>query len=155
MKIEVIGGDFLPHPKTKFVRSGMQLYIGNGGKFTSVNYRLEDIVAVQIRDSMWIRWWDKSSDWTKAVLASGLAGLPGAGANFMLPEFVWGQKAIVTWANSVIGGVAATAAIKNSRRVRFHAQFTDGAKLKAKAEQRELNEKITKLLSAKAKADRS
>ncbi|ACT59907.1 hypothetical protein [Hirschia baltica] len=149
MKIEVIGGDFLPHPKAKFVRSGMQLYVGEGGKLRAVNYRLEEIVAVQIRDSWWIRWWDKSSDWTKAVLASGLAGLPGAGANFMLPEFVWGQKAIVTWANSVIGGVAAAAAIKNSRRVRFYAQFSDGAKLKAKAEQRELNERLMRMLAAR------
>gem|GEM_PF-5775241 len=147
MKIEVTGGDFLPHPKTKFGRSGMQLYVGDGGKMKPVSYRPEDIIAVKIRDGFIIRWWDKSSDWTKAILASGLAGLPGAGANFMLPEFVWGQKAIVTWANSIIGGVAAAAAIKNSRRVRFHAQFTDGTKLKAKAEQRELNEKITKLLA--------
>lgn len=149
MKIEVIGGDYLPHPKTKFGRSGMHLYVGEGGQLKPVNYKLEEIVAVKIHDSWWIRWWDKSSDWTKAVLASGLAGLPGAGANFMLPEFVWGQKAIVTWANSVIGGVAAAAAIKNSRRVRFHAQFVDGKKLKGKAEQRELNDKLTKLLAAR------
>ncbi|MFC7291476.1 hypothetical protein [Hirschia litorea] len=152
MKIEVTGGDFLPHPKARFVRTGIQLYIGEGGKYRAVSYRSEDIVSVQIRDNWWIRWWDKSSDWTKAVLASGLAGLPGAGANFMLPEFVWGQKAIVTWANSVIGGVAAAAAIKNSRRVRFHAQFVDGSKLKARAEQRVLNEKLMKLLAMRVKA---
>jgi hypothetical protein len=148
MQIDVVGGDFISHPKSRFSANRIVLFAPPIEAARSIKYKPSDLAAFRVDEGWWQQPLDEIGDWAAALAAAGAAGTTGTAANMILPQFFPGQRAIVTWANAVIGGAAATAALKSRRRIRFKARFNDGQKLIATAEERTLTSQIPRLLSA-------
>lgn len=134
-RIEVVGGDFRENPKSRFEGATMVLCTRRDGKL--VRRTPVDITRFRVREGAWARCFDEAGDWTRALASAAVVGLPGAAINFAVPTFFLGQRALVTWANALIGAAAATAALKSDRMVRFDAHF-GGDLLQARVEERAL-----------------
>lgn len=115
-----------------------------------IRRRPDEIARFRVRDGYWARLFDDAGDWTRALCYAAVAGAPAAGANFLAPTFFLGQKALVTWANALVGAAAATAALKSHRMVRFDAQFDGGHALQGRAEERALMLRLPHIYQAMA-----
>lgn len=149
--IKVIGGDFEPDPRSRFERAVMRLCMEHKGERRVVRHVPADLTRFRVRDGAWARFFDEAGDWTRALASSALAGAPLAGVNLVMPTFFFGQQALVTWANALIGSAAAAAAIKSRRMVRFEAHFATGAVLHARVEERALMARLPHFYRALAR----
>ncbi len=147
-RIEVLGGDFMPNPKSRF--EGMAMLLCARGEGTLTAYQTGEIVRFGIRDGAWARMFIDAGDWTRALGSAAVAGVPAVGVNW-LPTLFLGQKEIVTWANALIGAAAATAALKSARMVRFEVRFASSKLLLARAPERGLMMRLPHIYRAIAR----
>ena len=151
MKIEIRAGDFVAHPASRMLPDGFLLFAG--AVPVRQRYRASDLAAFRVHDGVWARRLDEVCSWAAALSASAVAGLPGAAANTVLPDFFLGQKGLVTWVNAMLGGVAAVSALKSPRQVLFTVRFTDGRRLQACGAEQELTARLPRILSARLSAN--
>ena len=142
------GGDFKDHARSRFHGASMILYRPHKGELRQTRYSPTTLSSFKLMDGAWDRYFIDSGEWTRGLAAATLAGIPGAGLNFFFADLFPGQKALVTWANALIGGAAATAAIKSSRQVRFRARFNDATILEGRAEERQLTSRMPYIMNA-------
>lgn len=150
--IEVIAGDFKPDPRSCFERAAMRLCREHRGATRLVRLTPADLTRFRVRDGAWARFFDEAGDWTRALATAALAGAPLSGVNLIAPTFFFGQQALITWANALIGSAAAAAAIKSKRMVRFEAHFGPGAVLHARVEERALMARLPHFYRALARS---
>ncbi len=150
MHLQIRGGDFFPHDKSRFSGKAFVLYAPEAVSLraTEVRYPAASLATFQVHEGAWEKFLADGGDYMRAMKAAALFGTPAAVANIVLPDFIPGQKGLITWANALIGGVAAAHAVKSSREVAFTARFEDGLVLKATAEERKLTAQMPKLLTA-------
>jgi hypothetical protein len=149
-QIEVVGGDFESDPRSRFSGTSMVLWNGSGRALR----RPGDLVRFRVREGLWARCFEEAGDWSRALGASAIAGAPGAAANLFLPTTFLGQAALITWANAMIGGAAAAAAVKSGQRVLFEVTFAEGARLRARTQERVLMQRLPAIYRALAMAGR-
>ena len=147
-RIIVLGGDFTAHPKARFDQATMVLPAPRAGAARWVRHPPSHVSEFRVCDGVWERTLGEASDWSRALTAAAKVGAAPAAMNLLLPDFFFGQKALVTWLNAVVGGAAATAALKSDRDVRFRVRFNDGANLDAKTRERGLTLRMPQLLTA-------
>lgn len=151
-RIEVVAGDFLPNERSRFEGASMLLHprAGTG----CLRHRPTDITRFSIRDGVWARWFEEWGEWTRAMKVAAVAGVPLALANLPIVSTAFtGQRALLTWANALIGATAATAALKSGRSVRFDARFESGRALQALAPERALMMRLPHIYRAMAQRD--
>ncbi|GAM96850.1 hypothetical protein U91I_00471 [alpha proteobacterium U9-1i] len=142
-RIEVTGGHFKPSTASRFVGASM-LLVPKAGQHV-VRRSVRDLESFKVCDGVWARCFDETGAWTRALSTAAVAGAPGALANLAIPTFFIGQKALITWANALVGATAAATALRSQRLVRFQARFIAGEALEAKASEREVMRRLPQI----------
>jgi hypothetical protein len=149
-RIEVVAGDFLPNGRSRF--DGASMLLHPRAAAGCLRHRPTDIIRFSISDGVWARWFLESGDWTRAIKVAAVAGAPLALANLPIFSTAFpGQRALLTWANALIGAAAATAALKSERMVRFDVGFDSGRALQARAPERALMVRLPHIYRAMAR----
>ena len=147
MKLEVVGGDFQAHPKSRYHWGKLHLARAEKSELLLLSYRPDDLARFEVLDGTWGDYWSQIKDWTKVIYAGSKAGLPAAASNQMLRNFIPGQRFLLTLAGSVIGAVAAKNAVHSGNLVTIRATFKNGHVLRAKVRERELTRFLPQLVN--------
>ncbi|MBY0447748.1 MAG: hypothetical protein K2P95_03575 [Hyphomonadaceae bacterium] len=153
MRLDVLPQcSFAPDARSRMEGASLILFLEEQGKLRQVRKRAIDLSSFHVCDGVWEEYLQRAGCWTRAISSAATVGAPAAAANQMLAEFFPGQRAILTWANAVLGATAAAAAMQSQRPVRFKARFNDGLKLEARAPEAALTARLSTLLHHAVKA---